>query len=100
LLEAGVREALRALGLGLTVHRLGSMFCLFFTENPVTDLQSAQASDRAAFGRFFHGCLKRGVYLAPSQFETGFLSLAHADADIERTVEIFAAALRESVGMG
>ena len=69
----------------VTFHRLGSMFCLFFAAGPVVDLASAQRSDLKIFARFFHACLKRGVYFAPSQFETGFISTAHTAQDIERT---------------
>ena len=58
-------------------HRIGSMFCLFFTSGPVTDLASAKRSDPAKFVRFFNHCLDAGVYFAPSQFETGFISTAH-----------------------
>jgi glutamate-1-semialdehyde 2,1-aminomutase len=81
-------EALRELKLSATFNRIGSMFCLFFTAGPVTDLATAQRSDRKMFTRFFHGCLERGIYFAPSQFETGFISTAHTVEDIERTGRI------------
>ncbi len=84
--EAGMREAIA--GQPLTFHRIGSMFCLFFREGPVRNLADAKASDAADFAKFFHGCLERGVYFAPSQFEAGFLSLAHSDADIEETIRV------------
>lgn len=71
---------------GLTVNRVGSMFTFFFTPDPVTDYESAKRSDTARFARFFHWMLDRGVYLAPSQFEAGFVSAAHTEADIARTV--------------
>jgi glutamate-1-semialdehyde 2,1-aminomutase len=61
------------------------MFCLFFASAPVVDLANAQRSELKKFGSFFHACLKRGVYFAPSQFETGFISTAHTSGDIERT---------------
>ena len=77
----------------VTFHRLGSMFCLFFAAGPVVDLASAQRSDLKIFARFFHACLKRGVYFAPSQFETGFISTAHTAEDIERTGAIIREAL-------
>ena len=77
----------------VTFHRLGSMFCLFFAAGPVVDLASAQRSDLKIFVRFFHACLKRGVYFAPSQFETGFISTAHTAEDIERTGAIIHEAL-------
>ncbi len=64
----------------ITFHRLGSLFCLFFAPGPIVDLTGAQRSDLKMFTRFFHACLKRGVYFAPSQFETGFMSTAHTAA--------------------
>jgi glutamate-1-semialdehyde 2,1-aminomutase len=72
---------------GVTVNRVGSMFTFFFTPQPVTDWQSAKHSDTARFGKFFHFMLERGAYLAPSQFEAGFVSAAHSEADIRHTVE-------------
>jgi glutamate-1-semialdehyde 2,1-aminomutase len=71
---------------GVTINRVGSMFTFFFTPEPVTDWDSAKRSDTACFGRFFHFMLERGVYLAPSQFEAGFVSAAHSEDDIRRTV--------------
>jgi glutamate-1-semialdehyde 2,1-aminomutase len=72
---------------GLTVNRVASMFTFFFTDRPVTDWESAKRSDTARFGKFFHFMLERGVYLAPSQFEAGFVSAAHSEEDIRLTVE-------------
>jgi glutamate-1-semialdehyde 2,1-aminomutase len=72
---------------GITVNRVGSMFTFFFTDQPVTDWDSANKADRAAFAKFFHFMLDRGVYLAPSQFEAGFVSSAHSEGDIRRTKE-------------
>jgi glutamate-1-semialdehyde 2,1-aminomutase len=72
---------------GVTVNRVGSMFTFFFTEGPVTDYESAKRSDTARFGRFFRAMLDRGIYLAPSQFEAAFLSAAHSEEDIRKTVE-------------
>lgn len=72
---------------GVTANRVGSMFTFFFTGQPVTDYESAKRSDTARFGRFFRLMLDRGVYLAPSQFEAAFLSAAHSEEDIDRTVE-------------
>jgi len=94
-LEAAVRDALAATGKNYAFHRLGSMFCLFFTEGPVRDLGEAKRADTAAFAKFFHHCLQQGVYLAPSQFETGFLSTAHTADDLARTAEVATAALRQ-----
>jgi glutamate-1-semialdehyde 2,1-aminomutase len=78
----------------VTLHRIGSMFCLFFASGPIVDLASAKRSDVKRFAGFFHHCLQRGVYLAPSQFETGFISTAHTTADIERTAAVVRDALR------
>ena len=70
---------------GITVNRVGSMFTFFFTSAAVTDWETAKRSDTARFGKFFHWMLERGIYLAPSQFEAGFVSAAHSEADIART---------------
>jgi len=72
---------------GVTVNRVGSMFTFFFTPGPVTDWDSAKRCDTARFAKFFHFMLERGVYLAPSQFEAGFVSAAHSEQDIRATVE-------------
>jgi len=93
--EASVREAIR--GRPLTFQRIGSMFCLYFTEGPVRNLADAQRSDREAFNRYFHACLESGVYFAPSQFEAGFLSLAHTAADLDATCTIAHKALEKNV---
>jgi glutamate-1-semialdehyde 2,1-aminomutase len=71
---------------GVTVNRVGSMFTFFFTSRQVTDYDSAQSSDRARFGEFFRWMLERGCCFPPSQFEAAFLSAAHSDQDVERTV--------------
>jgi glutamate-1-semialdehyde 2,1-aminomutase len=63
------------------------MFSTFFTEKPVRDWPSAKTSDTEVFGKFFQGMLVRGVYMAPSQFEAGFMSSAHGDAEIEATIQ-------------
>ncbi len=76
---------------GVTVNRVASMFTLFFSAGPVTDYESAKRCDARRFARYFHFMLDRGIYLAPSQFEAGFLSAAHTSEDVART----AAATRE-----
>ena len=86
-LEAGMLEIARRHGRPVQFQRIGSMFCSYFTEQPVWNLADAMKSDRAVFARFFHGMLDGGVYLAPSQFEAGFLSTAHSDDDIDRTLD-------------
>lgn len=92
-LEGATRKSLGRTGVSATFHRIGSMFCLFFTAGPVTDLQSARGSDIAQFVRFFNRCLDAGVYIAPSQFETGFISTAHTPEQIEQTARVIDAAL-------
>ena len=83
--ETLARDAIAKAKLDVTFHRLDSMFCLFFAPGPIDDLAGAQRSDLKMFTRFFHACLKRGIYFAPSQFETGFISTAHTLEDIART---------------
>jgi glutamate-1-semialdehyde 2,1-aminomutase len=77
------------------VNRCASMFCIYFTDAPVHDLAGAMRSDREAFKKFFHGMLEAGVYFAPSPFEAGFLSAAHTDEDIAKTVAAAAKIFRE-----
>jgi len=84
--EAATRQACQ--NRPLTFLRIGSMFCLYFQEGPVRNLAEAMGSDRARFGKFFHGCLEDGVYFAPSQFEAGFLSTAHTPADLETVAAV------------
>jgi glutamate-1-semialdehyde 2,1-aminomutase len=93
--EELVRNAIRGSKIELTFHRLGSLFCLFFASGPIHDLAGAQRSDVKMFTRFFHGCLRRGVYFAPSQFETGFISTAHTVEDFRRTGAVVREALAE-----
>jgi glutamate-1-semialdehyde 2,1-aminomutase len=93
-MENGVRDVLRRLDKNYQFTRLGSMFCLFFTDAPVWSFADAAKSDLAVFRSFFHSCLERGVYFAPSQFETGFLCLEHTAADLERTAEVLEQALQ------
>jgi len=87
------RDAINNSNIDITFHRLGSMFCVFFAAGPIIDLASAQRSDLKMFAKFFHGCLKRGVYFAPSQFETGFISTTHTPQDIARTAAVIREAL-------
>jgi len=93
--EQLARDAINDAKVDITFHRLGSMFCLFFASGPIIDLAGARRSDLKMFVRFFHACLKRGVYFAPSQFEIGFISTAHAPGDIERTAAIMREAFAE-----
>ncbi len=91
------RSNLAKARIDITFHRIGSMFCLFFASGPIVDLAGAKRSDLKMFAKFFHGCLERGVYFAPSQFETGFISTAHTADDIERTGEVVREALARGV---
>jgi glutamate-1-semialdehyde 2,1-aminomutase len=94
LLEAGMKDAAKSAKASVTFNRCGSMFCAYFTGQPVWSLADAMKSDRARFANFFHGMLAEGVYLAPSQFEAGFISAAHSKTDIEMTVGAAAKVLR------
>jgi glutamate-1-semialdehyde 2,1-aminomutase len=91
--EQGLRDAARKAGVPLTVNRVGSMMTGFFCEGPVTDYASARRADRERYAKFFHAMLARGVYMAPSQFEAAFVSLAHSDADLEHAARAAAEAL-------
>jgi glutamate-1-semialdehyde 2,1-aminomutase len=85
-LSEGLASAAADAGVAYTTNRVGSMLTGFFTDQSVTDYASAKRADTAQYARFFHAMLEQGVYLAPSQFEAGFVSLAHTDADIDATV--------------
>jgi glutamate-1-semialdehyde 2,1-aminomutase len=76
-----------AAGVKAVVNRACGLLTVFFTENPVTNMGSASSTDREAFGAFFHGMVDNGVYLPPSQFEAWFVSTAHTDEDIEKTLD-------------
>ena len=93
--EKLARDAINNSNINITFHRLGSMFCVFFGSGPIVDLASAQRSDLKMFAKFFHECLKRGVYFAPSQFETGFISTTHTPQDIACTAAVMREALAD-----
>jgi len=82
-LERGMAEAATSAGIPLTVNRVGSMLTAFFTEEPVTDYASAKRADTKRYASFFHGMLEHGVFLAASQFEAVFVSLAHTERDLD-----------------
>ena len=86
-LENGFKENLKAVGKNYAMNRVGSMMCMFFTEQPVNDFKSALTSDSALYGKYFHEMLNRGVYLAPAQFEALFISTAHTTEDLDRTIK-------------
>ena len=93
-LRDAVVAAAKAKGIPVQVPQCGSMFSIFFTATPVRDYATALTGDAKLFGRFFHGCLERGVYLAPSAYEAGFLSTAHEGAAIDRACEVLSASLK------
>ncbi len=85
-LENGFKENLKSVGKNYSMNRVGSMMCMFFTEEPVNDFKSAVKSDTALYGKYFHEMLKRGIYLAPAQFEALFVSTAHSKEDLDKTI--------------
>ncbi len=93
-LEAGMRDAAKSAGLPVQFNVCGSMFCGYFTSEPVHNLADAMKSDRERFKKYFHGMLDEGIYLAPSQFEAGFISTAHTSADIDQTVRAAAKVMK------
>ncbi len=96
-LTEGIAAILREIGPPLTQTRAGSLFTLFFLTGPARHWDDIKGADTRRFGLFFHGMLRRGIYLAPSQFETGFVSYAHSEADIDTTLEAARDALREAL---
>jgi glutamate-1-semialdehyde 2,1-aminomutase len=94
MLADGVLDVFSKAGVPAVINRACGLMTVFFTSNQVTDMDSASATDREAFGAFFHGMVDNGVYLPPSQFEAWFVSTAHTDADIESTLESVKNALR------
>ena len=97
-LEEGLEEISRRRGLPMTIHRQGSMMGVFFTEGPVLSSDDVDASNRDRFTRVFHRLLEAGIHLPPSPYEAWFLSTAHSEADVERTLEAFDQALAEEDG--
>src|SRR5690606_27122917 len=97
-LVAGILAAAERLGIPASGGSVGSMWGIFFTAGPVRNYTDARAADVDLFRRYFHGCLRRGVFLAPSAFEAGFLSTEHEEVDIDATIDLAAEALAEAVG--
>jgi glutamate-1-semialdehyde 2,1-aminomutase len=85
-LEAGLNAAAKTAGVSVVTQRIGSMGCLFFTDQPVHNLADAMRADRERFKKYFHGMLAEGIYFAPSAFEAGFLSNAHTEEDVDATI--------------
>ncbi len=94
-LATGLRDAAESSDVALTVNSAGSILTPFFTDHPVHDYSSATAADTGRYAAFFNGMLQRGIYLPPSQFEGWFLSAAHTERDIDRTIRVATAVLRE-----
>jgi glutamate-1-semialdehyde 2,1-aminomutase len=86
-LEEGLKDASQKAGIKTRFYRAGTMFCTYFNERNVVDYETAKQSDTEKFARFFRGMLEKGINIAPSQFEAGFLSTAHTERDIENTVK-------------
>jgi glutamate-1-semialdehyde 2,1-aminomutase len=86
-IEEGLKDAAKKAGIKTKFYRAGTMFCTYFTDKDVVDYKTAKTSDTERFARFFMSMLNYGIYLAPSQFEAGFISLAHSKADIDKTVK-------------
>ena len=86
-LAKGLRDAAKSNGVALTVNSVGSVLTPFFVDHPVTDYSSATAADTARYALFFNGMLQRGIYPPPSQFEGWFLSAAHTERHVDRTLQ-------------
>ncbi|MGP8198380.1 MAG: glutamate-1-semialdehyde 2,1-aminomutase [Limisphaerales bacterium] len=93
-LESGMKAAAASANIPVQFNRVGSMFCAYFTSQPVHNLADAMTSDRSRFSKFFHGMLREGIYFAPSQFEVGFISTAHRAADIDKTTDAAARVMK------
>ncbi len=87
--ENGLRQLLAEKGVPHRLNRVGSMFCLFFTDREIVNVNDVMKQDMDFFKKFFWGCLDKGIYLAPSPYETGFISLAHTEADLDDTLTVF-----------
>jgi len=94
MLEKGLIDAAKRAGAKTRFYRAGSMFCTYFTDTNVVDYKTAKTADTEKFSRFFSQMLDKGVNLAPSQFEAGFMSLAHTEKDIDLTVKAAFEALK------
>ncbi|MGE9269555.1 MAG: aminotransferase class III-fold pyridoxal phosphate-dependent enzyme, partial [Verrucomicrobiales bacterium] len=92
--ENGLHQVMHERGIPYGLHRVGSMFCLFFTDREIVNVDDVMKQDLELFRKLFWGCLEKGIYLAPSPYETGFLSLAHTEADLDDTVQVIGEVLR------
>lgn len=91
--EKGLRTLLEVKGVPYRFNRAGSMFCLFFTDREIVNVTDVMKQDLEFFKKFFWGCLEKGIYLAPSPYETGFISLAHTEPDLDDTLTVFSEVL-------
>ncbi|MCF2505822.1 glutamate-1-semialdehyde 2,1-aminomutase [Dyadobacter sp. CY107] len=98
-LANGFKASMRKLGLNYTLNQIGSMYTLFFTDQPVTDFPSAKSSDLPLFGRYFHAMLDRGIYMGPSQFESMFLSTALEDKHLDTIIAANEESLKEILSL-
>jgi glutamate-1-semialdehyde 2,1-aminomutase len=96
LVAARLEAGLRSLGDSVQTARVGTMFGLFFSDVPVTSWRTARSADTTRFAAFHRAMLERGVYLAPSQFEAGFLSTAHGETEVDATIAAAEAALAQT----
>ena len=94
LLQTGLTRVFNDAEVPVTINRVGSLLTAFFTGSPVKDMADASAGDHDAFGRWFHGLLANGIYIAPSDYEAWFISTAHTEADIQATIDGAAEALK------
>ena len=97
-LTTGMKANMQKLGLNYTLNHVGSMFTLFFTKQPVNNFEDAKTSDTALFGKYFQAMLKRGIYLAPSQYEAMFISTALTDNHVAQILEVNYERLKEIIG--
>ncbi len=91
--EEGLRTLLNEKGIPHRLNRVGSMFCLYFIDEDILNVETVTKQDFSIFKKLFWSCLKEGIYLAPSPYETGFLSMAHTNDDIDETLEVIASAV-------
>lgn len=98
-LSNGFKASMQKLGLNYTLNQIGSMYTLFFTDQPVTDFPSAKSSDLPLFGRYFHAMLDRGIYMGPSQFESMFLSTALEDKHLDAIIKANEESLKEILSL-
>ncbi len=91
--DTGLRRLLTEKGVPHRLNRVGSMFCLFFTDREIVNVSDVMKQDLDFFRKFFWGCLEKGIYLAPSPYETGFISLSHTEADLDDTLTVFSEVL-------